>query len=138
MSDALGAKRPIDNFVVMMNVSGVVGDQELQIIPDHVLRRAGTEEVRFIKPVVDTLYTVPCEVSLIPGNLGGDGNLVTDRKFTEPRRPDAVLRGELPVPPPSFFCARRKPIGARTRRHFPLVLSRSFSPIAPLVHPSLA
>ncbi len=25
-----------------------------------------------------------------------------DRKFTEPRRPDAVLRGKLPVPFPKF------------------------------------
>jgi hypothetical protein len=29
---------------------------------------------------------------------GGRGNWGTDRKFTEPRRPEAVLRGKLPVP----------------------------------------
>ena len=59
MRDVVKAKGAIDNFFVMMNVSGVVGGQELQIIPDHVLRRAGSEEVGFIKAVVDQFYKGP-------------------------------------------------------------------------------
>jgi Apea-like HEPN len=59
MNDIVKAKGAVDNFVTMMNVSGVVGGQELQIIPDHVLRRAGNEEIRFIKGVLDQFYTGP-------------------------------------------------------------------------------
>src|ERR1700719_3095592 len=59
MSDVGRAKEAIDNFVAMMNVSGIVGGQELQIVPDHVLRRAGDEEIAFIKAVVDQFYTGP-------------------------------------------------------------------------------
>jgi hypothetical protein len=61
MSNVGKAKGAIDNFVVMMNVSEIVGRQELQIIPDHVLRRADTEEIRFIKAVVDQFYTGPLQ-----------------------------------------------------------------------------
>jgi hypothetical protein len=59
MSDVGRAKEAIDNFVAMMNVSGIVGGQELQIVPDHVLRRAGDKEITFIKTVVDQFYTGP-------------------------------------------------------------------------------
>jgi hypothetical protein len=59
MSDFEQAKRAIDNFVVMMNVSEIVGDQELQIIPDHVLRQADTEEMRCIKLILDQFYSGP-------------------------------------------------------------------------------
>ena len=59
MNEIVKAKGPVDNFVTMMNVSGVVGGQEWQIIPDHVLRQASNEEIRFIKGVLDQFYTGP-------------------------------------------------------------------------------
>jgi hypothetical protein len=61
MSDVVKPKEAIDNFVVMMNVSGIVEGQELQIIPDHVLRRACSEEIRFIKAIVDQFYMGPLQ-----------------------------------------------------------------------------